>query len=88
MCEIVAEGVSLMLYGGVNGHTAGLVEHHKTLILKGNRHIQAAVWLKEAVILKAEDDYVPVIDRINAADSLVVPRNAAFLPFEPSQQPP
>lgn len=70
------------------GHTAGLVEHHKALILKGNGHIEAAVWLKEAVILKGKDNDVPVINRVNAADSPAVPRNAALLPFESCQQPP
>jgi hypothetical protein len=53
--EEIAQGVPLMLYRGVDGHTAGLVEHHKALILKGYGYIESTVGLKEAVVLKGED---------------------------------
>ena len=45
MSEIIPEGISLMPYGRVYGHTVWLIEHHKAVVLKGYRHIQTAVGL-------------------------------------------
>ena len=84
--KVISECIPLMPYGRVYRHTAGLIEHHKAVILKGYGHIEAAVWFKEAVVLQAEDYPVPCRDRINAPDSNAVPSYAALLTFKLCQQ--
>lgn len=84
--EVISEGIPLMPYGRVYGHTAGLIEHHKAVILKGYGHIKTAVWFKEAVVLHAEDYPVPCRDRINAPNGNTVPCYAALLTFKLCQQ--
>ena len=88
MSEIIPQGISLMLYGRVNGHTSRLVEYHETVVLESYWHIETAVGLKETVILQSQHDNVPLLYHIYAADGLASPRYTALLTLQLCEQPP
>lgn len=67
-------------------HTAGFIEHHKAVILKGNRHIETAVRFKEAVVLKSEDYDISCRNHVDTSYSNAIPRNTALLTFKLCQQ--
>ena len=77
-----------MTYGGVYRHSAGLVEHHKAVILKGNGDVQSAVWFKEAVVGKAENYDVTLLYFVYTAYGLTITGYATLPAFKPCQQPP
>lgn len=86
--KIIPQRIALMLYRGMHRHPSRLVKDHKAFVFKNYRNVQASVRLEEACILGTQNDLIPRKDNINAADRLVVPRNAAIYPFKLRQQPP
>lgn len=85
--EIVPEGVSLMLYGGMHRDSCRLVEYHEPLVLENYRYVQSGIGFKKALILKAEYYLVAGEYLVNAPYDLAPAGDTVFLSFKSGQEP-
>ncbi len=79
--KIISESVALMPYRGMNGHSAGFVKNHYSIIFKGYRNTEGSGCFKGSVIAGTQNYNVSVFNEVNTADSSAVPCNTVFQSF-------
>lgn len=85
--EAVSEGVALMSHGRMNGHSAGFIKYHDGVVFKGDRCAERRTCLQRRTDFGVQDNFIAVLNVVNAADFAAVSCDSAVKPFQSGKKP-
>lgn len=85
-CKKISKRISLMLYRGMNGHTAGLVKNNKRIVFKGYGNVKRRIGVERFFVAGSEDYYISRINSVYRPYRFTVPRYSAVSSFQPCEE--